>query len=102
MVAQLERKLQSHQQEASTPEQLLELLNLTPQIAELEHKLQEAEHKKQKAELEREMAIKEMEVQKKFQMQLHAQLGVCKSFFNNCAQLQVASVVLVSKIQNVF
>ena len=86
MVAQLERKLQSHQQEASTPEQLLELLNLAPQIAELEHKLQEAEHKKQKAELEREMAIKEMEVQKKFQIQLHAQLGVCKSFFfNNCS-----------------
>ena len=81
MVAQLERKLQSIQQEASTPEQLLELLNLTPQIAELEHKLQEAEHKKQKAELEREIAIKEMEVQKKFQMQLHAQLGVCKCPF---------------------
>ena len=83
MVAQLERKLQSHQEAGSTPEQLLELLNLAPQIAELELRLQEAEYKKQQAELEREMAIKEMEAQKKFQMQLHAQLGTCKLFFEH-------------------
>ena len=51
---------------------------MTPQIVELERKLEEAEHKKQQAELEREMAIKEMETQKKFQMQLHSQLGKCK------------------------
>ena len=76
-VAQLERKLQSHQQEAHDPKGLLEVLNLTPQIVELERKLEEAEHKKQQAELEREMAIKEMETQKKFQMQLHSQLGKC-------------------------
>ena len=77
-VSQLERKLQSHQQAAITPEQLLELLKLAPQTAELERRLQEAEYQKQQAELEREMAIKEMEAQKKFQMNLHAQLGTCK------------------------
>ena len=76
-VAQLERKLQSHQQETHDLKGLLEVLNLTPQIVELERKLEEAEHKKQQAELEREMAIKEMETQKKFQMQLHSQLGKC-------------------------
>ena len=47
---------------------LLEILNLTPQIVELERRLKEAEHKKQQAELEREMAIKEMGGQKRFQM----------------------------------
>ena len=93
MVAQLESKLQARQQAASTSEHLLELLNLAPQIAELEHRLQEAEYQKQQAELEREMAIKEMEAQKKFQMQLHAQLGTCKFFFNICAKLQVATVL---------
>ena len=82
-VSQLERKLQSHKQAAITPEQLLELLKLAPQTAELEHRLQEAEYQKQKAELEREMAIKEMEAHKKFQMQLHAKLGTCKLFFEH-------------------
>ena len=77
-MAQLERKLQSHKQEAHDPKGLLEILNLAPQIVELEHRLKEAEYKKQQAELERELAIKEMEAQKKFQMQLHAQLGTCK------------------------
>ena len=77
-VSQLERKLQSHQQAAITPEQLLELLKLAPQTAELQRRLQEAEYQKQQAELEKEMAIKEMEAQKKFQMELHAKLGTCK------------------------
>ena len=77
-VSQLERKLQSHQQATITPEQLLELLKLAPQTAELERRLQEAEYKKQQAELEREMAVKEMEAQKKFQMHLHAQLETCR------------------------
>ena len=83
-VSQLERKLQSHQQAAITPEQLLELLKLAPQMAELECRLQEAEHKKQQAELEKEMAIKEMEAQKRFQMQFHAKVGTCKLFSNEC------------------
>ena len=83
-VSQLERKLQSHQQAAITPEQLLELLKLAPQTAELERRLQEAEYQKQQAELEREMAIKEMEVQKKFQMELNAKLGTRKLFLNKC------------------
>ena len=77
-VSQLERKLQSHQQAAITPEQLLELLKLAPQTAELQRRLQEAEYQKQQAELEKEMAIKEIEAQKKFQMQLLAQLGTCE------------------------
>ena len=77
-MAQLERKLQSHKQAAITPEQLLELLKLAPQTAELERRLQEAEYQKQQAELEREMAIIEMEAQKKFLMDLHAQLETCK------------------------
>ena len=80
-VSQLERKLQSYQQAAINPEQLLELLKLAPQMAELECRLQEAEYRKQQAELEREMAIKEMETQKKLQMELHAKLGTCKLFF---------------------
>ena len=77
-VSQLERKLQSHLQAPIAPEQLLELLKLAQQTAELEHRLQEAEYQKQQAELERELAVKEMEVQKKFQMQLHARLETCK------------------------
>ena len=83
-VSQLEKKLQSHQQAAITPEQLLELLKLAPQTAELERRLQEAEYQKQQAELEKEMAIKEMEAQKKLQMELHAKLGTCKLFLNKC------------------
>ena len=90
-VSQLERKLQSHQQAAITPEQLLELLKLAPQTAELERRLQEAEYQKLQAELEKEMAIKEMEAQKKFQIQLHAKLGTCKLFFNMRTQLCVAA-----------
>ena len=76
-VAQL-KKLQSHKQEAHDPKGLLEMLNLAPQIVELERRLKEAEYQKQQAELEREMAVKEVEAQKKFQMHLHAQLGTCK------------------------
>ena len=77
-VSQLERKLQSRQQAAITPKQLLELLKLAPQTTELERRLQEAQYQKQQAELEREMAVKEMEAQKKFQMHLHAQLETCE------------------------
>ena len=77
-MSQLERKLQSQQQEAITPEQLLELLKLAPQTAELQRRLQKAEYQKQQAELEKEMDIKEMAAQKKFQMQLLAELETCK------------------------
>ena len=81
MVAQLERKLQSCQQKANIPEQLLKILNIAPQIAELEHRFQETEYKKQKVQLEREMAIKEMETKKKFVMQLLSQFCIGKLFF---------------------
>ena len=76
-MSQLERKLQSQQQEAITPEQLCELLKLAPQTAELQRRLQKAEYQKQQVELE-EMAIKEMAAQKKFQMQLLAEFETCK------------------------
>ena len=75
IASRLQSELEKHQQAAITPEKLLELIKLRTQIAELECRLQEAGEQKQKAELEKEMAIKEMEAQKKFQMQLHAQLG---------------------------
>ena len=63
-----------HVAELSSTQQL-DVLKMALQTAELERRLQEAEYQKQQAELEREMAVKEMEAQKKFQMQLHAQLG---------------------------
>ena len=74
-MAQLQSKLQSHEQLATTPETLSELLKLAPQIAELEHKLQEAEYQKVQAELEREAAIEEVEAMQNFVALLHVQLG---------------------------
>ena len=66
--AQLQSELQTYQQGNSTPEQLLEL---STQIAKLEHRLQEAECQKQQAELEREAIVQEIKAKQK----LHAQLG---------------------------
>ena len=56
----------------------MELLKLAPQTAELERRLQKAEYQKQQAELEKEIAIKEMEAQKKLQMELLSQFGTRK------------------------
>ena len=74
-MAQLQSKLQSHEQLATTPETLSELLKLAPQVAELECRLQEAEHQKLQAELEREAAIEEVEAMQNFVTLLHVQLG---------------------------
>ena len=74
-VAELQSKLQSHEQLATTPETLSELLKLAPQIAELERRLQEAEYQKLQAELEREAAIEEVEAMQNFVALLHVQLG---------------------------
>ena len=75
--AQLRRlgELQSSDQLISSTRELLELLKLQPQIAELECKLQEAEYKKQQAVLERRAVVQEMEARKKLGVQLRAQLG---------------------------
>ena len=74
-MAQLQGKIQSHEQLATTPETLSELLKLAPQIAELECRLQEAEYQKLQAELEREAAIEEVEAMQNFVTLLHVQLG---------------------------
>ena len=74
--AQLRSELQfSYQLVSRTTEQLLELLKLQPQIAELECKMQEAEYKKQQAVLEKRAVVQEMEARKKLEVQLCAQLG---------------------------
>ena len=74
-MAQLQSKLQSHEQLATSPENLSELLKLTPQIAELECRLQEAEYQKLQAELERQATIEEVEAIQNFVTMLHVQLG---------------------------
>ena len=71
--AQLQSELEKRQLVAST--QLLELLKLRTQIAELEHKLQEAEEQKQKAELAREATVQEMRAKENLKAQLHAHFG---------------------------
>ena len=72
---QLQSELQTYQQVASAPEQLLGLLKVKSQMAELEHKLQEAEYKKLKAELERDATVQEMKAMENLKAQLHAQFG---------------------------
>ena len=71
--AQLQSELEKRQLVAST--QLLELLKLRTQIAELERKLQEAEEQKQKVELEREATVQEMKAKESLKVQLHAHFG---------------------------
>ena len=74
-MAQLQSKLHSHDQLATTPETLSELLKLAPQIARLECRLEEAEYQKLQAELERQAAIEEVEAIQNFVTMLHVQLG---------------------------
>ena len=74
-MVQLHNKLHSHEQLATTPETLSELLKLAPQIARLECRLQEAEYQKLQAELERQAAIEEVEAIQNFVTLLHVQLG---------------------------
>ena len=71
--AQLQSELEKQQLVAST--QLLELLKLRTQIAELKHKLQEAEEEKQQAELARETTLQEMKAKEILKAQLHAHFG---------------------------
>ena len=59
----------------STPEQLLELVKVTTQIAKLECKLQEAEEQKQKAELEKDATVQEIKAKENLKAQLHAHFG---------------------------
>ena len=71
--AQLQSELEKRQVVVST--QLLELLKLRTQIAELECKLQEAEEQKQQAELAKEATIQEMKAKEILKAQLHAHFG---------------------------
>ena len=73
--AQLQSELQTCQQVASDPKQLLGLLKLTVQIAELEHKLHEAEYQKLQVELQRENLVQEVKAREVIELQLHTQLG---------------------------
>ena len=73
--ARLQSELQRCQQVANTPEQLLGLLKVRTQIAELKHKLQEAEYKKLQVELERDATVQEMKAMENLNAQLHAQFG---------------------------
>ena len=70
---QLQSELEKRQLVAST--QLLELLKLRTQIAELEHKLQEAEEQKQQAEFAREATVQKMKAKENLKAQLHAHFG---------------------------
>ena len=56
-VAQLQGELQTHQQVAIPPKQLLKL---TMEIVKLEHRLQKAKEQKQQTELERRGVVHEM------------------------------------------
>lgn len=74
-VAQLQSELQTYQQVANSPEQLLKSLKLRTQIVELERKLQETEYQKQQAELEKEAAVQEMKARQNLEVKLHTQLS---------------------------
>ena len=73
--AQLQSKLKKCKQVGNTAEQLLGLLKVKTQIAELEHKLQDAEYKKLQAELERDAIAQEMNTMDNLKAELHAQFG---------------------------
>ena len=70
--AQLQSELEKHEQVTSAPEQLLGLLKVKIQIAELERKLLEAEEQKKQAELERDATVQEMKAKENLRAQLHA------------------------------
>lgn len=63
-VAQLQGELQTHQQVAIPPKQLLKL---TMEIVKLEHKLQKAKEQKQQTELERRGVVHEMKAWREVQ-----------------------------------
>ena len=66
-------ELKKHEQFVGT--QLLELLKLRVQIAELEQSLQEAEEQKQQVELERDATVQEMKVKDSLKAPLHVHFG---------------------------
>lgn len=74
-VAQLKSELQSAHEQHATPEQLLQILELNAQIAELEHRLQEVKEKKQQEELDKEAAVQEVDAMKEFIQMLCEKLG---------------------------
>ena len=75
-LVQLKRELQSYEQVYGTPEQLLELLELEPQVAELERRLQEVEGQKLQLELEKKTACQEVDAMQNFETLLHRLLGM--------------------------
>ena len=75
-LAQLRSKLQSYEQVVGTPDQLLELLELEPQVAELARRLQEAEGQKLQLELEKKTAHQEVDAMQNFVTLLHVLLGM--------------------------
>ena len=74
-VAQLKSELRSYEQAYGTPEQQLKFLELSAQIAELEHRLQEVKEQKQQEELDKETAVREVDAMRKFRKLLHEQIG---------------------------
>ena len=75
VATQLQSELQTYKQVARTPEQLLELVKVTTQIAKLECKLQEFEEQKQKAELEGDATVEDIKARENLKAQLHAHFG---------------------------
>ena len=69
---QLQNELQ---QAGSTPTGLSKVLELTTQITSVQQKVQEMEYQKEQAELEREAAVRDVGARKRFEIQLHAELG---------------------------
>lgn len=70
------KQLQNELQQAgNTPTGLSKVLELTTQIASLQQKVQEMEYQKKQADLKREAAVQDVEARKRFEIQLHAQLG---------------------------
>ena len=74
-VAQLKSELRSYEQAYGTPEQQLKFLELSAQIAELEHRLQEVKEQKQQEELDKEAAVQEVDAMSKFRKLLREQIG---------------------------
>lgn len=71
----MEQLQNEFQQTGSTLTGLSKVLELTTQIASLQQKVQEMEYQKQQTELEREAAVQDVEARKRFEIQLHAELG---------------------------
>ena len=71
----MEQLQNEFQQTGSTLTGLSKVLELTTQIASLQQKVQEMEYQKEQADFEREAALQDVEARKRFERQLHAELG---------------------------